>query len=381
MNRKSKTKTTLGNVFIMFFSFIIGCGLGVLFAKNILIQAVGKPLPEQFFCLLCLIIATYISVFAQVIIHEAGHLIFGLLTGYRFSSFRILSFIFIEEDEHMKLKRYSLAGTAGQCLMIPPEDTSNNASVILYNLGGVIANAITGLIFLLLYFITDKTSILSSVILALSVFGFLYAIVNGIPLNLKNISNDGSNVLSLINNKEAVRCFRLQMKISAETTKGIRLKDMPKEWFTVPSDEAMKNKIIATIGVFACNRLMDEKNFEEADRLMKHLLETDNGIVGLHKKLLICDCIYCELISQNRKNVIDNLLNNEQKVFMKQMKKFPTVIRTEYLHALISEKNKKKAENFKILFEKCAKTYPYQGDIQSERELIEIAEHNCTTIE
>lgn len=374
MSRKSKTKTSLSNIFIMLFSFCIGCGLGVLFAKSIFIQTAGKSVSEQFFYLFCLIIAMYIALFAQVIIHEAGHLIFGLLTGYKFSSFRIFNFIFIKENKQIKLKRYSLAGTAGQCLMSPPEETNRNTPVILYNLGGVIANAITGFIFILLYFVTDRPSILSSIILTFSVFGFFYAIANGIPLKLKNISNDGSNVLSLVHNKEAIRCFRLQMKISEETAKGIRLKDMPAEWFILPSDEAIKNKIVAAIGVFACNRLMDEKNFEEADLLMKHLLETDNGMEGLHKKLLICDRLYCELISQNRKNIIDNMLNNEQKVFMRKMKNSPSIIRTEYLLALISEKNEEKAEKLKTIFEKCAKTHPYQGDIQSERELIEFAE-------
>ena len=36
----------------------------------------------------------------------------------------------------------------------------------------------------------------------------------------------------------------------------------------------------------------------------------------------------------------------------------------------------KKANKVKTQFEKCAKTYPYQNDVQSERELMEIAEKN-----
>ena len=36
----------------------------------------------------------------------------------------------------------------------------------------------------------------------------------------------------------------------------------------------------------------------------------------------------------------------------------------------------KKADKVKTQFEKCAKTYPYQNDVQSERELREIAEKN-----
>ncbi len=40
--------------------------------------------------------------FLQIIIHEAGHLVCGLASGYRFVSFRILSFTLIREDGKLK---------------------------------------------------------------------------------------------------------------------------------------------------------------------------------------------------------------------------------------------------------------------------------------
>ena len=46
-----------------------------------------------------------IGIFLQVIIHEAGHLIFGLLSGYKFSSFRIASLIFVKENDQLKIKK------------------------------------------------------------------------------------------------------------------------------------------------------------------------------------------------------------------------------------------------------------------------------------
>jgi hypothetical protein len=66
------------------------------------------------------------------------------------------------------------------------------------------------------------------------------------------------------------------------------------------------------------------------------------------------------------------------------MQKFPSVIRTEYAYALLYEKDLPKAEKLKARFEKCAKNYPYTGDIESERELFEIAgnvqtQSNCIT--
>jgi len=61
----------------------------------------------------------YVMIYAQIIIHEAGHLVFGLLTGYRFSLFRIFSLTFLRDSDSGKIKvrRMQLAEPAGSvCL-------------------------------------------------------------------------------------------------------------------------------------------------------------------------------------------------------------------------------------------------------------------------
>ena len=59
--------------------------------------------------------------------------------------------------------------------------------------------------------------------------------------------------------------------------------------------------------------------------------------------------------------------------FMKAMKQFPSVIRTEYAYALLAEKDAAKAQEFERQFERCAAGYPYPNDIEAERELMQIA--------
>ena len=45
-----------------------------------------------------LLLLLYAAVFLQLILHEAGHLLFGLASGYRFSSFRIGSMMWIRQN-------------------------------------------------------------------------------------------------------------------------------------------------------------------------------------------------------------------------------------------------------------------------------------------
>ena len=111
--------------------------------------------------------------------------------------------------------------------------------------------------------------------------------------------------------------------------------------------------------------------FEKANEMMKHILEIDSGIIDIHKFLLECDRIYCELL-ENHLEEAEILYTDELKKFMKRMRTFPSVIRTNYAYELVVHKNQENVEKWKLEFEKCAKKYPYTGDIESERELMDI---------
>ena len=354
---------------------LIGVACGVLMARFVVQKAPeDSSFLENLIPLLVLFIGMYVGIFLQMTVHEAGHLVFGLKSGYQFSSFRIGSFMWLKKDGRIVCKKLSIAGTGGQCLMVPPQLQDGKIPVILYNLGGCIMNLVASAVFLVIYLLIPKGTVISLFCLMIVLIGVASALMNGIPLRLGTVDNDGYNALSLGKNPDAMRAFWLQLKVNDQIANGIRLKDMPEEWFTMPGDEAMRNSMVATQGVSVTNRLMDQQNFAEADRLIAHLLEIDSGIVGLHRSLMICDRMYCELIRDNRKEVLEEMLTKEQVKFMKAMKQFPSVIRTEYVYALLALKDTAKANAARELFEKVAKTYPYPSDVQSERELIEIAD-------
>ena len=59
-------------------------------------EVIGIPLLSLAFFL--------IAVSLQVILHEAGHLICGLVSGYRFVSFRIFSLTWIRQGGKVRMK-------------------------------------------------------------------------------------------------------------------------------------------------------------------------------------------------------------------------------------------------------------------------------------
>ena len=82
-----------------------------------------------------------LGLFLQIAVHEAGHLVFGLMTGYKFCSYRLGNLMLQLEDGRLRLRRMTLVGTGGQCLMAPPP-WSEDLPAVLYNLGGCLMNRI-----------------------------------------------------------------------------------------------------------------------------------------------------------------------------------------------------------------------------------------------
>ena len=371
--QKEQKKSSWQQWIAVVFFMLIGAICGVLIVFYIDSNMTEDKTPfEEIFTMLMLLFIMYFGILVQMIIHEAGHLVFGLATGYHFGSFRIMNFMWLKENGRMTLKHFSLAGTGGQCLMVPPDMVDGKIPVVLYNLGGSIMNIMVSVLFLCLYFIAAKMNFLAIALLMFSVIGFIFGIMNGVPMRLGVIDNDGYNAFSLKKDDKALRSFWVQMKVQEQNAKGIRLKDMPEEWFYMPSAEEMGNSMIAAIAVFACNRLMDMQNFEEANKMIQKLLEMESGIAGIYRNLLICDRIYCELLAGN-KETAEKLFTKEQQKFMKLMKKFPSVLRTEYAFALLCRSDYSRSEKIKAMFEKCARTYPYSCEVDAERELICIA--------
>ncbi len=377
---KKKKKLLWQQITGITFLLVLGMICGFALNNNLDKFTPDTPLHHRLLIFAGQLLCMYIALLFHMIIHETGHLIFGLISGYKFSSFRIASFMLVKDNGKLRLKRFSISGTGGQCLMTPPDLKDGKIPFVLYNLGGSVFNVIISTLFLGIYFLCADIPYLSSILLIFTAIGFVSAMTNGIPMRLGTVDNDGYNTVALSGNKAAVEAFWVQLKVVEQSSKGVCIKDMPAEWFTVPSDEELKNSMIAVRGVFACNRLMEQKRFEDADKLMSHILEIESGMVGLHRSLMICDRIFVELTGKNRLEVIQNMLTKEQNKFMKSMKRYPTVLRTQYSIALLYENDTAKAERIKKEFDNCAKSYPYPHETDTERELMEIAESKFTSL-
>ncbi len=366
---KKKASNKNAQIYIIFvFYILVGaiCGFLILrFTDGLAEKNISST--QLLFSIGLMFISMYIAMFLQVIIHESGHLVFGLFTGYTFSSFRIGSFTIIKHENKLRIKRVSIAGTGGQCLMGPPKATNGHIPYVLYNLGGCIFNSIASVIVLLYCIFFGGNIFLYMFVL----FGFAAALINGIPLPAGHVNNDGKNIISFKKDPLALKAFIAQLNIYAEASKGTRLKDIPDELFDFSEFNGSSDPITATISVFAENRLMDQMKFNEAYELANRLCNSESELFGVHKGLLTCDRIYCAILFNEDQETINALLTKEQKAFMSSMRNDISVLRTNYLYTLLVEKNLLKAIKIRESFDKRCKRHPLKIDVECEKELIE----------
>lgn len=310
------------------------------------------------------------SYYIQTIIHELGHMLAGLMSGYSFGSFRIGSVMLVKENSKIKLKKHSVAGTGGQCLMIPPKMENGRFPVIFYNLGGVILNFLTLPICVLLLSHTIGKPFWYTLCVTMFLAGFISAATNGIPLRLGMVNNDGSNARELYKNEEAMRVFHNQFMTMAALSDGKPLSKMPAEWFFMPSEAGFKNSITVSGAVFRENWLMERNEYDEALELIDLLLNADSALIGLHRSLLTCDKILILLLRGEGERARELASGKELRVFFKQMKGNISIIRVQYAMAKLLDNDEKRAAELLEQFEKCAKAHPYPVEIIGERRIL-----------
>lgn len=369
--KKSEAFKAIGlKLILSFIVIIIGALIGIavsLFINGELEKHPDIKTPALFIYLLAFVFLI-LAILAQIIFHEVGHLVFGLLTGYRFGLFRVGDFLLIRSEGKIRFKRHRQNMVIGQCLMFPPEQADGKIPYLFYNLGGVIFNFIlalaAGLAILFL-----KTGLYFSLFCAcLTLSGIFLTLTNGLPL--KALANDAFNITEIKKDPEGLSAFWRQLKIYELLIGGKRLKEMPEDLFEMRGASPEENVMTCHIEVFACDRLMDSLRFSEAEVRLEDLLSRVKDLNPLAESLLEADLIFCYLVNQSGEEQLQELWEDLE-ASGARLKGELSVIRTNFAYYLLREKNQRKADEVFRQFQNAAKNTPFSSVVESEREKIE----------
>ncbi|WP_294683607.1 hypothetical protein [uncultured Gemella sp.] len=285
---------------------VVGAAVGYFVGKiaGDTLSRVDKP------NIILFLIAGVIAFILQVIVHEAGHLVFGLLSGYKFISFRVFDFKIIK-DENGKLKiRYErLAGTGGQCLMRAPEYVEGKFKYKLYLLGGVIFNIVFSIVFWLI--------LPSYYTLLFSLIGFALALLNLIPMGF----NDGMTYYHASKDETTRFVLYLQLEYVYYQSIGKNLLiEQPEIVEKINSLEIVNNSYLTDSLEFI--KLEGLEYFFEFDALYKEsrklYIERDN-LLQVYKVELMAQLVKLISLVNPEDELLEELMNDKSlKVRLKQ---------------------------------------------------------------
>lgn len=232
-----------------------------------------------------------------IIIHEAGHLVCGLASGYRFVSFRIFSYTIIRSGRRLRVRRFAVAGTGGQCLLTPPDRDIEEVPVTLYNSGGLIAQLVAAAAVLPILMMNDSFMLLHEFAVIFLMTDTLLFLINGVPMTMGGVGNDAYNLLQFRRSILSRRSFVLQLRSNALLQEGIRPREMPAAWFEMPDNTDMGNPHEVAILLMAASRLLDEGDFEGAYDAFKCIYEHKDKIISLYVKEIACELAFTAMMT------------------------------------------------------------------------------------
>jgi len=309
--------------------------------------------------------AFILSIVILVPVHEAGHLVCGLLSGYKFVSFRIFNFTFIKIDGRIRMKRFSVAGTGGQCLLVPPDIPVEDIPAAWYNAGGVMFNLIM-LIVVVPFLWMDLHPLLFEALVIFCITDILFILMNGIPLKLGGIGNDAYNMICMDKNYQSKQAVMVQLRSNALIQEGIRPKDMPGIWFSQEGDVNYRNPLEVSIPLMRASRFIDEMKFEDAYHELDELYQNRVDIIRLYVDEIACELAFCAMVTgrnERAEELLDKKLRKYIDAYCKVMSSKQRVLCAVSLYI---EGDRGKAKAIYDALYAAREDYLLQGEVKSD---------------
>lgn len=315
--------------------------------------------------------ALVVGVFTNAILHEAGHLVGGLLTQYKFLSFRIFNLTLQKEDDGWHWKRFSIMGTLGQCLMCPPHTRS--VPYFWYNVGGVMVNLIICVISGIMLYAFDLSMISFEFCVMFLATGVWFLLTNAIPMTPGGVPNDGKNILILWRHPAQRKHFHNMLAVAAEQSRGKRVCEMSEEWFE--STPVTKDSTVMEMSARNLHyaRLMDEMRFDEAREVAEELMSLGASLPQLFQMEVAGDLLLLELATLNRINTVNDLWNKKfgvgnmtlQKYIMTYRKYLPMKCAILFAYELINNQSPETAQEYYNEVESNIHTFTQPGEART----------------
>lgn len=317
---------------------------------------------------LAIILAMLASILFMTVTHELGHLIFGLLTGYRFVSFRIFSFMLVRSQGKWAIRRMSVPGTGGQCLMAPPVKKNEKFPFVLYNLGGILFCGALSLIPIVIA-LSARSSEFRMPFFIFGFVSFAMNLLNAIPTDGRSMLNDATNLKMALASDVAKRAFWNQLAYATWNAQNVSSADMPEELFFLPDKKELSNPLIFWQILAAVDRAEATGEYGKAWEIACLALDNAPSVAPLHKGVLLTEAVYLGSVLGKDPELTEEYYEQIRK--MPFLKSFCAFHRASYAYLLLVRKDIAGAEQILPELRKKIKNAPYRVEADFEQKQLD----------
>ena len=312
-----------------------------------------------------------VSAVLQIIIHEGGHLVAGLFMGYRFVSFRVFSFTLVRQEGRFRLRRFSLGGTGGQCLMAPPDKPVDQIDTRWYNLGGVLANVLVAGVALTLFVVCDLPMWAGTWMLMMAIIGVIYALLNGWPMKIGGIGNDGYNLMHLEKMPDDKRLLIQMLDCNARIQEGLLPKDLPAEYFGPQGEIDWGDGLQANWQMMVVAHMENLHQWDEAYKLLSEGINARGKMPDLFWMETACEMVFV-CLATGRTDVAQRLYTPSLQNYVKTYSRTQSSKqRIAFAVALLMMGRHEEASQMLDALKMNRHEYLLQGEVEMDIELME----------
>ena len=268
------------------------------------------------------------------------------------------------------MRNFELGGTGGQCLLSPPDKPVEQIDTRWYNAGGVLANLIMSGLAWAIYAAFDLPKWSNELLLFIIIIGIAVALMNGIPMKMNGIANDGYNLFQLEKDIAGKQCFCNILEANACLQEGEEYKDLPDRLFDLPESIDWHNSMqVSNVGI-AVSRLINHREWEAAYNLLSEALTHQDKILPLYrmefKGLMTLVCIATGRLDKAREHYDDKIKRYVERFTSTQSDKMLISMAA----ALELDGDRPKAEQLLHKIEKNRDKYVIQGETKMAIDLM-----------
>lgn len=221
--------------------------------------------------LLCSI--SILTFYFNIIIHEIGHIVLGVIGGYEFKEMIIGLFKICKENGKLKIKKedkFKGTGFYGQAILNINTENFQKDAVIKMLLGGGLFNLIASIITFIIFFITENPY-LKEIYIINTILGLVLFILNLGVYKSKYLINDGYWIYSLLKDNEAVNLLLIEFDLQ----EGSHIMELDDKCL-LESKEAASKYCTMALEYYRYLKLIFNNEKDRAKEKIENIIEFEN---------------------------------------------------------------------------------------------------------